>query len=133
MKKITLLRYHQSDRETLGMLKIGDFIPPLYTLELPWVNNLRNISCIPVGEYHVSTLETQKYKDVYHIKDVPNRNYILFHPGNFITQTKGCILIGLGTMTSPNSTVIRNSVHGIQKLRKYLSDRDFTLIIEEGF
>jgi hypothetical protein len=32
--------------------------------------------------------------NVPHILDVPGRDYILIHPGNFPEDTEGCVLVG---------------------------------------
>lgn len=40
------------------------------------------------------TRESEKYGKHFYVKDVPGRDYILIHPGNFVSQTEGCILIG---------------------------------------
>ena len=68
------------------------------TLELPYLDNQRRISCIPEGEYPVRIRLPRESatRDYMHllVKDVPNRDYILFHIGNFPKNTKGCILVG---------------------------------------
>lgn len=65
-----------------------------YTLELPYLENQFQISCIPKGEYNVEKRNSTKYKDHFHILDVPDRSYILIHAGNYKTHTKGCVLVG---------------------------------------
>ena len=71
------------------------------TLENPYINNERNISCIPEGEYKVRLRLARESasRDYLHllIQDVPNRDYILFHRGNSAKDTSGCILVGLGS------------------------------------
>lgn len=66
------------------------------TLELPWKNNQRNESCIPEGIYNVIKMApTVKRPYIYFlVKDVPGRNAILFHPGNYTSDILGCILPG---------------------------------------
>lgn len=66
------------------------------TLELPWKDNQRRISCIPEGEYMVWKMKpTLKRKyEYFHVQDVPGRDAILFHPGNYTSQILGCILPG---------------------------------------
>jgi hypothetical protein len=66
-------------------------------MEPPWRDNKRNISCIPPGEYdfvYMPKSYSGKYRDCYHVKDVPGRSEILIHSGNTADQTKGCILPG---------------------------------------
>jgi hypothetical protein len=72
---------------------------PVFTfksLELPWKDNERKVSCIPEGDYLVEKMPpTQKRKYQYFwVKDVPGRDSILFHPGNYTRQILGCILPG---------------------------------------
>ena len=81
------------------------------TLENPYINNERNISCIPEGEYKVRLRLARESatRDYLHllVQDVPNRDYILFHRGNSAKDTSGCILVGLGSQQDfvQNSTL----------------------------
>ena len=76
---------------TNGILNInGEFI--CFTIELPWHNNLPQISCIPEGEYKVAPRFSKKHGGHLLIKDVPGRAIILFHPANNAQkELKGCI------------------------------------------
>ena len=71
------------------------------TLENPWLDNQRNISCIPEGRYKVRLRLPRESatRDYLHllVQDVPNRDYILFHIGNTAKDTSGCILVGQGS------------------------------------
>ena len=71
------------------------------TLENPWLDNQRNISCIPEGEYKVRLRLPRESgtRDYIHllVKEVKDRDYILFHIGNTAKDTRGCILVGLGS------------------------------------
>ena len=95
---LLLIRDTFTEESTLGTLYInGEFIAD--TLENPYINNERNISCIPDGEYKVRIRvaresATREYVHLL-VQDVPNRNYILFHRGNTAKDTRGCILVGL--------------------------------------
>ena len=70
------------------------------TLENPYINNERNISCIPEGKYKVRLRLARESatRDYLHllVQDVPNRDWILVHIGNYPSQTQGCILVGNG-------------------------------------
>ena len=70
------------------------------TLENPYINNERNISCIPEGQYKVRLRLARESatRDYLHllVQDVPNRSFILFHIGNTAKDTSGCILVGNG-------------------------------------
>lgn len=67
----------------------------IFTLEQLWRNNENNISCIPTGDYDCSSYSSDHFKDVYQVKNVPNRQAILIHAGNTVKDTHGCILVGL--------------------------------------
>lgn len=92
--ELTLIRSVKYDDRIIGNLVTPKFT--LSTLELPWVCNARNISCIPVGRYRISHRWSQKYGDHVLIENVPNRSMILIHAGNLPSQTRGCVLVGTG-------------------------------------
>ena len=62
------------------------------TIELPWRNNERRVSCIPEGEYFIEKRYSLKFKWHLHVLDVENRSLILFHPANnALKELNGCI------------------------------------------
>ena len=63
-----------------------------YTVELPWLDNKRDLSCIPEGEYDLAWVEGTKFGERLHVIDVPGRSGIIFHAGNYQHDTRGCIL-----------------------------------------
>lgn len=94
---LLLIRDEMTADSTLGKLYVdGEY--QCETLELPWLDNKKSISCIPNGEYPVSIRtadESRSYKYNHLIvKNVPNRSYILFHIGNRVADSRGCILTG---------------------------------------
>ena len=63
-----------------------------HTIELPWRNNKRNISCIPEGEYQVETRFSKRFQHHLILKNVAGRSLILFHPANnALKDLEGCI------------------------------------------
>lgn len=102
MMAATLIRLVTGDLGTFGVIFFEDGFG-LHTLELPWENNQRNISCIPCGIYACETDDSPRWGSVYHVRDVPERSHILFHPGNWAgskstphlqSNVEGCILLG---------------------------------------
>ncbi len=98
---VTISRNYQV-RQTLGGLFVvgfGRVIVSLVTLELPYLDNQKRISCIPEGVYDCTRIHSRKYGVCYLVENVPNRDDILIHIGNFATgnkvDTSGCILVGL--------------------------------------
>jgi hypothetical protein len=99
MLKLALHRLIKLEDRTLGRLivfKDNDIVATFATLELPWKNNQRNISCIPSAFYNVVPRYSEKFKNHLHILDVPNRSWILFHAANWPRDIEGCIAVGLG-------------------------------------
>lgn len=84
--------------QTLGRLIVFDGnIKKLemVTLELPRNGNQRNVSCIPEGTYDVEGYYSQSRGACFWVKNVPGRDSILIHSGNYNKDTKGCILPGI--------------------------------------
>ena len=102
MKNVFLVRTVTSDQGTEGFLTELDSQFFCRTLELPWRENKRSISCIPSGEYVVKIRQSPKYGKIYWVTKVPDRSWILIHSGNvagdvekgFRTHVQGCILLG---------------------------------------
>ena len=116
---LLLIRDTFTDKSTLGELFLnGERMCD--TLENPWLDNIRNISCIPAGEYDVRLRYPRESgsRDYLHllVQDVPNRDWVLVHRGNFPSQTKGCVLVGLGT----EQDVVHNSTLAMDLLIKEL-------------
>ena len=62
------------------------------TIELPWKENQRRISCIPEGIYKVRKRLSSKFKWHLEVMNVKNRELILFHPANdALKELNGCI------------------------------------------
>lgn len=93
---LLLIRDTFTDKSTIGKLYFdGEFYG--HTLELPWKDNEKRVSCIPKGVYEVKKRHTEESKYKYehlHILDVENREMVLMHVGNYPKNSKGCILLG---------------------------------------
>lgn len=68
--------------------------PFAVTLERPWKFNQPELSCIPEGAYLCKRVDVPTFGETFEITDVPNRTKILFHWGNLVKNTLGCILLG---------------------------------------
>jgi hypothetical protein len=63
-----------------------------FTIELPWKDNLRNISCIPEGRYRLGKRFTPNRGWHLLVNEVPGRSGILFHAANnALKELRGCI------------------------------------------
>jgi hypothetical protein len=90
--------YKHSDKQTIGtgyVFNENNGIKYTFcTLELPWKDNERRISCIPNGEYEVIKHVSPKFGNCLWVQDVPERSEILVHHGNYNWDTLGCVLVG---------------------------------------
>lgn len=77
---------------TIGVLTVGGF--RCHTLELPWLDNKRRVSCIPAGTYEYSKHVSPSQGPCLSIKNVVGRTHILIHKGNFTRNVLGCIAVG---------------------------------------
>lgn len=102
MALLDLQRCRVNEYGTFGRLFVNDNFE-CYTLE-PLPGYLKPC-CIPVGEYAVVTDQPSpkfRYRVPYsffkgcvpRLVDVPNFQGVLIHIGNFLKDTKGCILVG---------------------------------------
>jgi hypothetical protein len=76
-----------------------------YTLERPWRNNEKNVSCVPAGTYDIERYDSAKFPDCFSLVNFNlgvgltesyHRNFILIHPANRVEELLGCIAPGKG-------------------------------------
>ena len=105
-----------------------------HTIELPWKNNERRVSCIPEGEYFIVKRYSPKFKWHLHVVDVPNRSFILFHPANnALKELNGCIAPvtkltgpGLGLLSRKAFEKLKDQVY------KALENKESVLLIVQS-
>lgn len=114
-------RVISSDKGTFGVL-IYKNKPVCVTAEPPWLDNKKSISCIPSGVYSCTKHNGAKYKNVWKLNNVKDREAILIHQGNFpLIDTNGCILVGSSYIINGNGG-ISESVNTLNILRKILPE-----------
>jgi hypothetical protein len=145
MITINLCRYESNDQGTFGILYCNDFW--LHSLELPWKNNIPDISCIPAGEYQVSLRYSPSFrKYTYWVRNVRNRNYVLIHSANFAgsvedgwqSHLQGCITLGKVRCAAKNKfgniqQCVSRSREAIRSFEDFLNKEDFKLVIKDCF
>lgn len=91
--QVDLIRVGQSSLGTFGVLRRGQ-VPFALTMERPWMDNAQWISCIPAGRYRCQRVQSKKFGETFEIMDVIGRTHVLFHKGNKLEDTEGCVMVG---------------------------------------
>jgi hypothetical protein len=126
--KLFLKRDDQNDLRTLGAIYKEDGGRVCFTLELPWLNNQSNISCIPEGTYQAKVAYSPKHKrNLYWLQNVPGRGSVEIHIGNLVKDTLGCIL--LGSSRSSKRNAVYSSRLAFDSFMEMMGGQEFTLII----
>ena len=134
---LILERNKSTLHSTTGRLMLLDnknnLIVQLQTLERPWIFNERKVSCIPTGTYLVKRHVSPKFGQCLKVQDVKGRSDILFHSGNVVNDTLGCILVGLsaGSADDSDTAMIYNSRKAMAVLLA-LIDKEVILHIRNG-
>ena len=138
MKEAILTRYDHGKFATLGKLYVPDASTVVasaiefYTLENPWLDNAKNISCIPEGEYICKMRNSPRFGWRYHLQGTEPRTWILIHPGNYPKDTKGCIMLGLAAgETSDGEPAVWSSLAAVTDFEELMDKEDFKLIIRK--
>lgn len=119
--------------QTLGRIVVFDGNKvklQVLCLELPNLGNQKNISCVPEGKYEVHKIASMKFGKCFELQDVPGREGILIHKGNYNSDTKGCILPGMGfeDINNDGNLDVIESTHALTKMLNILPN-SFTLYI----
>ena len=108
------------------------------SLELPWKNNQPDVSCIPAGVYQAALAWMPHFgKDMYLLQDVPGRNSVFIHPGNWAgdvsqglrSDVEGCILLGLSTGEIEGQEGVCESVTAIDRFMAACGGQPITVVI----
>ena len=104
-------------------------------IELEYLGNEPNISCIDVGRYETTRHRSPRFNECFWLLNVPRRSHILIHSGNFAgqkpfkTHTQGCLLPGERKGTLGGQKAILSSRTAMMRLLSTLPDKFVTEII----
>jgi len=133
MKTFILKRVATNEDGMFGVLQEGD-TPFALTVERKWLDNQKNISCIPEGQYVCERVTSPKFGNTFEVTDVENRNHILFHKGNIMDDSHGCIIVGEQFESLNSKTAVLASSKGFSEFLFRTTDTDqFRLIIRNLF
>ena len=144
MKQVKINRGAHLTQATIGVLTISSVAhnpigdetihqvdhAPIYTLENPKRETTKD-DRIPAGEYKCVPYSGTKYKNVYHVQNVPNRSAILIHWGNTEKDTEGCILLGGRVGEIAGAPAVLDSRKCFERFRELIGQNEFTLVVED--
>ncbi|CCN69765.1 conserved hypothetical protein [Vibrio nigripulchritudo SFn118] len=116
------------------------------TVERPWLDNQRLISCIPDGEYDLIPHKSPRFGDCYALDGEQHgvtifgpsqRTHILVHVANRVDQLEGCIGVGMefGVLKDKqgcNQWAVKDSRSAFKHLMKKLGGKPAKLIIKRA-
>ena len=127
-------RIKDTEFGTFGVL-FHNGIPFALTLENTWLNNVRDVSCIPIGKYVCRRFNSTKFGNTFQILGVPKRGNgeaIIFHKGNLDDDTRGCILIGEQfELLNGEPAILRSGKGFAEFMEKNKYVNEFNLIIRD--
>jgi hypothetical protein len=128
---IRLEEHHQYG--TFGVLRIQKEVFCV-TLEPPDYLNEKSISCIPAQQYLCSKIKSPRFGDTYEVRHVPERSNVLFHPGNLVKDTEGCILLAAFFGKLKGDRAVLNSGATFKEFLKVMAPYDtFHLTVREEY
>ena len=103
------------------------------TWELPWRNNLNDISRIPAGVYKARTRTDGDLGWRIELDPVPKRDFVELHLGNYPKNSIGCILLGTGRSSSDGCMVTGSQV-ALKELRSRYgpTERPIEILIKDA-
>ncbi len=118
---------------TFGVLKIGKAVFCV-TLEPPDRENIQNLSSIPAQQYDCNRYKSPKFGETFKVLNVPNRDNVLFHGGNVVSHTAGCIILAQYFGKLKGNRAVLNSGATFKNFMRILEAQDsFHLTIKEMY
>ncbi len=139
MFTVTIVRQPSTDSGTFGQLSIEGNNFTCVSLELPWLNDLPDISCIPIGSYQCTWRWSNAHnRNIYHVENVLNRTAVEIHSANIIAQLLGCICLGTEMAVFPMGTFpgievatkgVQHSQQAVAEFEQIMNQQPFNLVI----
>ena len=130
---VRLTRLEENKQGTFGVLTICSQVFCI-TLELPDRLNASNISNIPAQQYVCEKTESPRFGKTFEVHDVPSRSLILFHAGNLVSSSRGCIILAQYFGKLRGERAVLNSGKTFRKFMGIMENVDkFYLTIVESY
>jgi len=135
--ELLLHRLPEAGGATAGDMEVGS--RSLFTLELPWLNNSPDKSCVPIGRYELVPYDSPSHGPTWCLRNpdlkimgcdalspdqVINgyRSFCELHSANWARQLLGCIALGLDDqpMLDPPTGIVEPAVESSRDAVAYL-------------
>ena len=113
MRIITFLRDKIGRKQCPGICIVQDATGKILftsqSLERGWLNNKKNISCVPSGTYKIKLEYSPKFNtELWELYGVPNRGECKIHIASFWYDLNGCISLGVSQKDINNDGLVDN-------------------------
>jgi len=130
---LEIVRLETGVEGTFGVLRLQKKVF-CFTLEPPDWENIIDKSSIPAQTYAIQSHYSPKFHDTWMVVDVPGRLHILFHAGNTVDHTAGCIILGESIFKLQGDRAVKNSGNTFKRFLNYMQDYEKgTLTIYEVY
>lgn len=130
---VRLIRVEESNEGTFGNLIICSQAFCV-TLELPDLLNERNVSSIPEQQYICMRVRSPQFGETFEIINVPGRSHVLFHAGNVVKHTEGCVILAQYFGKLHGDRAVRNSGKTFKEFMEIMKDVNiFSLTVKECY
>ena len=137
--------YHDLEEGMFGILSFKNV--QLVTVECPWKNNQRFVSCVPSGEYELDRHSGISYRNTWalvgetvsHYYDSKSLNNLeryccVFHVANKASELEGCIAVGTWFGKWDGGLAVIDSAYAMTILRDILDqEEEHQLVITNGY
>ena len=104
------------------------------TLEPADLLNKPNEANIPEQQYLCRKIISPSHGKTFEVKNVPGRTHVLFHAGNTIDHTEGCILLGQYPGKLKGERAVLNSGATFKKFMERMEEYDtFHLTVNKNY
>jgi hypothetical protein len=133
MKVVEIIRIEGGDAGSFGVMRI-DKQALCVTLEPADRFNTKFTSAIPTGQYLCRKTDSAKFGKTFMVLNVPNRERVLFHPGNVPEDTQGCVVLAQHFGKLNGDRAVLNSGETFKNFLEYMEPDDmFHLTIYDHY
>ncbi len=133
MSKIVNHYLRDTGKSVLGLLTVYPNEQNFASLQPSDFFNIRNVSCIPEGEYWIKHHISPTHGKCLAITGVPERDNILMHKGNLWDHTDGCVIPGLwfGHIDKDGTIDVISSGDALEAIMKLVPEGGCPFVVQK--